>query len=154
MATALTRYHALSDGLSREVGEIRTQMNRLFDQFFGYSPTFGMADQTWAPAVDMLETRDELMVAVDLPGLNEKDINLSITGDTLVIQGERREPDSHEQATPYRRERWYGRFQRSFSLPMPVQTDRVKARYRVGVLTVSLPKAEEIRPREIKIETI
>jgi HSP20 family protein len=151
---ALTRHRSLSDGLSRDVGEIRTQMNRLLNQFFGYSPTFGMPDETWVPAADMFETRDEVVVAVELPGLSEKDINLSITGDTLIIRGERREPESSDENTPYRRERWYGKFQRSFLLPTLVETDRIKATYRDGVLTVSLPKAEEIRPREIKIETL
>ncbi len=149
---ALLRFRPYSQDVSRDVTDIQTQMNRLFDNFFGQPASAGVPDQVWAPVADMYETRNEVVVTVELPGLHEKDIHLSITGDLLTIQGERQWTGEGQETSYYRRERWFGKFQRSFSLPMPVQTGQVKATYRDGVLTVTLPKADEIKPKEIKIE--
>jgi HSP20 family protein len=101
----------------------------------------------------MYETKDEVVVAVDLPGITEKDIHLSITGDLLTIQGERRWIGDGD-ASYYRQERWFGKFERALSLPIPVEAGQVKATFREGVLTVKLPKAEGVKPREIKIDTL
>jgi HSP20 family protein len=109
-------------------------------------------ERVWAPAVDMYETKDDLVVAAELPGLNEKDIHLSITGDVLTLRGERGWNQEVKQESYYRGERWFGKFERSVPLPISVQADKVRASYRDGVLTVKLPKAEEIRAREIKID--
>ncbi len=149
---ALLRFRPFTQDLSRDVTDIQTQMNRLFDNFLGQPTSSGMPEHVWAPVADMYETSNEVVVTAELPGLNEKDIHLSITGDLLSIQGERPWTGEPQEANYYRRERWFGKFQRTFSLPMPVQASQVKATYRDGVLTVSLPKAEEIRPKEIKIE--
>jgi len=99
-----------------------------------------------------VQTDDEIVVSADLPGLSEKDIHLSITGDFLTIKGERQGKDEANQGARYRGERWFGKFERTLSLPVLVQSGQAKATYRDGVLTVKLPKAEEIKPREIKIE--
>jgi len=136
----------------RDLGEMPSEMNRVFDSFFGRTPA-GM-ERIWAPAVDMYETKDELVMKAELPGLNEKDIHLSITGDVLTLRGERQWNEDTKQESYYRGERWFGRFERSLPLPIPVQADKVKASYRDGVLTVSLPKAEEIKPKEIKIDVM
>lgn len=149
---ALLRFRPYSQDVSRDVTDIQTQMNRLFDNFFGQPASSGMPDHVWAPVADMYETRNEVVVTAELPGLDEKDIHLSITGDLLTIQGERQWTGEGQEANYYRRERWFGKFQRSFSLPMPVQANQVKATYGDGVLTVTLPKADEIKPKEIKIE--
>jgi HSP20 family protein len=102
----------------------------------------------------MYETKNEIVLAVELPGLNEKDIRLSITGDLLTIQGERQWSAEAREAAHYRQERWFGKFERALSLPIPVETGQVKATYRDGVLTVKLPKTEGVKPKEIKIDAV
>jgi HSP20 family protein len=142
----------------REMSDLQRELNRLFDSFFGRELMPGHQgagrELAWAPVMDMYETKDELVVAAELPGVNEKDVQLSITGDVLTLRGERAPAQDMSQQTQYRGERWYGRFERSVALPIPVQADRVKASYRDGVLTVKLPKAEEIKPKEIKIDVV
>jgi HSP20 family protein len=133
----------------REVGDLQSEMNRMFDGFFGRS--LPGLDRVWAPAVDVFETKDDLVMTVELPGVSEKDIHLSITGDVLTIKGERGMTSTSPE-NAYRSERWYGKFERSLSLPIPVQADKVKATYRDGVLTINLPKAEELKPKAIKID--
>jgi HSP20 family protein len=102
----------------------------------------------------MYETRDTVVVSAELPGLNEKDIHVPITGDLLTIQGERQWADEARDASHYRQERWFGKFERVLSLPIPVETGQIKATYRDGVLTVKLPKSEGVKPKEIRIDTV
>jgi len=151
---ALIRFRPFAQDLSRDLTDIQTQMNRLFDSFVGQPPSSGMVERVWAPAADMYETKNEVVIAAELPGLSEKDIHLSITGDLLTIRGERQWGGEVQDASHYRRERWFGKFERTFSLPMPVDSGQVKATYRDGVLTVKLPKAEEIKSKDIKIEAV
>jgi HSP20 family protein len=153
---ALVRFRPFGNALDpfRDLTDIQSEMNRLFDSFFGrpgQSQGSGV-ERVWAPPVDMYETSDELVVTVELPGLSEKDIHLSITGDMLTIKGERQWNQEVKQDQFYRNERWFGRFERALPLSVPIQADMVKASYRDGVLTVKLPKAEEIKPKEIKID--
>ena len=135
-----------------DLSDIQTEMNRLFDGVFGPSRPASAPDRVWAPAVDMYETKDELVVTVELPGMSDKDIKLAINGDVLSLRGERVQSQEVKRESAYRGERWYGKFERTLPLPIPVQADKVKATYRDGVLTVTLPKVEEIKPKEIQIE--
>jgi len=153
---ALIRFRSFPQALdpSRDLTDTQTQMNRLFDNFLGQPSLSGTMERAWAPPVDMYETRNEVVVAVELPGLNEKDIRLSITGDLLTIQGERQWSDEVRDAAHYRQERWFGKFERALSLPIPVETGQVKATYRDGVLTIKLPKTEGVKPKEIKIDAV
>lgn len=128
-----------------------SELAELLGGFFG-EPGRSAMESLWAPAVDMYETQNEVVVSGDLPGIEEKDIRVSITGDLLTIQGQRQEKEEVKDAGHYRREQWFGKFERTLTLPMAVETGQVKATYRDGVLTVKLPKAEEIKPKEIKIE--
>src|SRR4029453_9794822 len=151
---AILRWRPVDQSMDpfREVVEIQSEMNRLFSGLFGRPANGSMTrDRVWAPAMDMEETKDELLVTAELPGVEEKAINLSITGDLLTLRGERMAPEPKPEGT-YRGERWFGRFERTVTLPFPVQADKGKATYRDGVLTITLPKVEEIKPREIKIE--
>ena len=102
----------------------------------------------------MYETKDELVLNVELPGVREKDISLSITGDLLTVKGERAFNQELKDENYVHLERVYGKFERSIQLPMPVQADRVKATFRDGVLEVKLPKAEEVKPKDIKIDIL
>jgi HSP20 family protein len=138
----------------RNLNDIQGEVNRLFDSFFG-RPTMAAAQgrRLWAPVLDMWETKDDLVLAVDLPGVREKDVAVSITGDLLTIRGERRVENDKDQGALHV-ERAYGAFERAVQLPMPVQADKVKATYRDGVLEITLPKVEAIKPREIKIDIL
>src|SRR5262245_39698963 len=152
---AIVRFRPFSPAVDpmRDFTDIQTEMNRLFDGFFGRpSHVSGGMERVWAPAVDMHETKDELVVTTDLPGLSEKDIHLSITGDMLTLRGERRWADEVKQENSYRGERWFGKFERSLPLPIPIQADKIRASYRDGALTIRLPKTEEVKPKEIKID--
>src|SRR5256885_11873382 len=111
--------------------------------FRSTASTTGSAVRTWAPVLDMHETKDDLLLNFELPGVREKDVSLSITGDLLTVRGERRFRQELNDDNYYHVERAYGKFERSVQLPIPVQADRVKATYRDGVLEVKLPKAEE-----------
>jgi HSP20 family protein len=153
---ALVRFRPLGTALDpfRDVSDIQSEVNRLFDNFFGRPSQVGAIERVWAPPVDMYETRDEVVIVAELPGLNEKDIHLSITGDMLTLRGERTWNQEVKQDSYYRGERWFGKFERSLPLPIPVQADKVTASYRDGVLTVKLPKAEETKAKEIKIDVM
>lgn len=135
-----------------DVSDIETEMNRLFNGFFGGPRLAAGPERVWAPAVDMYETKDELVVTAELPGMSDKDIKLSIDGDVLSLRGERTQAPEVKAESAYRGERWYGKFERTMPLPFPVQGDKVTATYRDGVLTVTMPKVEEIKPKEIPIQ--
>ena len=110
------------------------------------------AARPWAPAVDVLETENELVLKADLPDVELKDIDIQIERGTLSIKGERKFERVEGKGTGYHRiERSYGEFQRFFSLPDTVDSDQVKADYKSGVLTVTLPKKEVAKPRTIKV---
>ena len=136
----------------RNVNDIQGEMSRLFDSLFGRPATVSAGDRLWAPLADMYETKDDLFVALELPGIREKDVNVSITGDMLTVKGDRRFERDVTDEGYYRLERVYGKFERSMPLPIPVQADKVKATYRDGVLEIRLPKVEEVKPKEIKID--
>ncbi len=151
---ALIRFRPLSPVLDPNLdrADIQTRMSRLFDNFLGQSHG-AETERRWSPSVDMYETKNEVVISAELlPGLNEKDIRVSVTGDLLTIQGERQGNTDVKDGGHYRRERWFGKFARTLSLPLPVEIDQVKATDRDGILTVKLPKVEEIKPREIKID--
>ena len=99
----------------REVGDFQSELNRVFDGFLGRSGTMPGGDRVWAPAVDMYETKDDLVVAAELPGVSEKEMQLSITGDVLSLKGERTLNQDTKQESFYRGERWYGRFERTLA---------------------------------------
>ena len=123
----------------------------LFDlvesDFFG-----GNSERTWCPPMDIVEEKDRLLAHVELPGIDSKSVQVSLQGDLLVIQGERKEEHAETQAKYLKREHAYGSFQRSVQLPYHVQADKVKAQYKNGIMTIVLPKAEEYVGRQITVE--
>jgi HSP20 family protein len=134
------------------LSDLQAEIGRAFDSYFGLRPAAAPPERTWAPPIDVYETRDDLIVTVELPGMKETDIHLSITGDLLTVRGQRGPTAEAREENYHRIERWSGPFERHVKLPIPVQTDKIRASYRDGVLEVRLPKLEETRPREIKIE--
>jgi HSP20 family protein len=135
--------------------EIQSEMNRLFDTFPGRPAAMPeTGGRFWMPTVDVGETNDDLILSFDVPGVPEKEISLSITGDVLTLKGERRGNERLNGDSYFHGERTFGRFERSIRLPVPVEAEGVKATYRDGVLEVRLPKAESSRPKEIKIEVL
>jgi HSP20 family protein len=138
------------------VSDIQGEMNRLFDTFFGRpaTATAPSGERMWAPAVDMWETKDNVVLSFEIPGVREKEVSVAITGDLLTVKGDRRFEREVKDESYHRLERVYGKFERSVQLPMAVQSDKVKALYRDGVLEVTLPKAEEVKPKEIKIDIL
>ncbi|HXG02402.1 MAG TPA: Hsp20/alpha crystallin family protein [Candidatus Binatia bacterium] len=156
---ALERWRPFGTTMSRwepfrELTEIQQEMNRLFDSFFGRPTSVQAGERLWVPLADMWETRDDLYVAFEVPGVREKDVSVSITGDLLTVKGERKWDKEIKEDSFHRLERVYGRFERAIPLPVPVQADKVKATYRDGVLEIRLPKAEEVKPKEIKIDIL
>lgn len=135
------------------VSNIQTEVNRLFDSFFGRA-TPSAAGRTWTPAVDLYETADDLVLMLEVPGVRDRDVTVSITGDLLSIKGERRFEHEVKDQQLLHVERVYGKFERLVQLPIPVQTDKVKASYRDGVLEIKLPKAEAVKPKEIKVDVL
>ncbi|MBI4635476.1 MAG: Hsp20/alpha crystallin family protein [Candidatus Rokubacteria bacterium] len=116
----------------RNLNDIQGEMNRLFDS----------------------ETKDDLVLTFEIPGVREKDVNVSVTGDLLTVKGERQFVKELKDESCPRIERPYGKFERSVQVPMPVQADKVKATYRDGILEVRLPKTDEVKPKEIKIDIL
>jgi HSP20 family protein len=129
---------------------LQEQVNRLFDTSFpGRSDNSAIT--TWAPAVDIYETENELVVKADLPDVNDKDLDVRIENNTLTIRGERKFEKKVSDENYLRVERTYGSFSRSFSLPNTVNNEAIKADYKNGVLTVELPKRAESKPKQVKV---
>jgi HSP20 family protein len=106
----------------------------------------------WTPAFDVYEDKDKFTVKVELPGMKREDIDISLDGNTLTVAGELKEEEEHKEADTYRAERFFGRFQRSITLPQPVDPNRINATYKDGVLTISLPKTEESKRKQIEVK--
>jgi len=104
------------------------------------------------PNTDMTETDNDYIVSIDLPGLTKKDIDVNLQENRLTISGKREKEEKEENKNFLRKERYHGRFMRSFTLPATVQEEEIKAKFKDGVLTVTIPKAEVSKPKEIKID--
>ena len=128
---------------------LRDEIDRMFDQ----QPDFAVSDLFggWTPAVDLLEDKDKLTVKAELPGFKREDLNVSVHEDNLIIAGERRCEDEQKEGEFYRCERYYGKFHRSIPLPASVSTDKIDAKYRDGILTVTLPKTEKAKAKQIEV---
>ena len=135
----------------RNITTLQDQMNRLFEDSLRTRRRDGSELATWAPAVDIYETENELIVKADLPDMNESDLDIRVENNILTIGGERKFESKVNQDNYLRVERSYGSFSRSFGLPNSVNTDGIKAEYKNGVLTLELPKRAESKPKQVKI---
>jgi HSP20 family protein len=134
----------------RGFSTLQDQVNRLFNASLG-NQAEESALTTWAPSVDIYETPNELVVKADLPDVNEKDIDVRVENNLLTLRGERKFEKSVSDENYLRVERTYGAFSRSFSLPNTVNAEAIRAEYKNGVLTINLPKREESKPRQVKV---
>jgi HSP20 family protein len=131
--------------------DLRDEIDRLFE-----SPLTALARTSnllsgWNPALDLYEDKDNLYVKVELPGMKREEIDVSLHEGSLSVSGERKSEQKHEDAEVYRAERFFGRFQRTVTLPTPVAADKVKAQYKDGILNITLPKTEEAKPKHIDV---
>ncbi len=135
----------------KELQSLQEKIDRIFEETLrGREPaTFS---GSWVPAVDIYETDDAIVLEAELPGMDEKDIEVRVEDNVLTIKGERKFEKEAKEENYYRMERYYGAFQRSFTLPSNVDVDKIKAEYKKGILKVTMPKKEETKPKQIKIE--
>ena len=136
-----------------ELVSLRERMNRVFDDSLFRSDrredSFAMG--TWSPAVDMFEKDDTVVIKAELPGLDKKDVSLDLQNGVLTLKGERKYENEVKEENYYRREMSCGKFIRSFTLPADVDADKIKAEFQNGLLTVEVPKPEEHKPKQIKV---
>ncbi len=136
----------------RELSTLRKEMDRLWEDFFGGQRAIA-EEASWLPAVDVSESKDAITVKAEIPGMEPKDIDISLSGDVLVIKGEKRQEKEEKEENYHRIERRYGSFSRSLRLPVEVDADKIEAKYEKGVLKVVLPKKEEVKPKQIEIKS-
>ena len=131
---------------------IQREMNKMFDGVFRGAGDEDYSFSSWTPAVDIVEHDDEYLVKVELPGVNKEEVKLTLENNILTIRGEKKQEKETKKENYHRVERSYGSFQRSFTLPAAVKSDKIDASYKDGILTVSLPKAEEAKPKQIEVK--
>jgi len=146
---AITRWRPF-----RDVVSVQDEMSRLFDDIFGQRPArVQWTDGVWNPSVDVTEDQDSVVVKAEMPGLNKDDVKISVQDNVLTLKGEKKQEKEEKDKDYHRIERSYGSFCRSFQLPTTVRADEIKANYKDGVLSIILPKTEEVKPKEIPIST-
>jgi HSP20 family protein len=136
---------------AREIDTLQGSMNQLFDRFFEGQTGNGSVARRWIPAMDLVETEDNLVLRADLPGMSEDDLNIEIKDGVLTVSGERKAEHEEKGEGFHRVERSFGSFSRSLSLPDGAQADRVAADFKDGVLEVRIPKPEETKPTRVAI---
>jgi len=139
----------------RRTGALRPvwrEMDDLLNRFFGEMPLAERAWE-WMPSVDIAETDGNITVKAELPGMDAKDIDIDVTGDVLTLRGEKKTEEEKKEDRYYCRERHYGSFQRSFRLPAGVQSDKVDAEFKNGILSINIPKSKEGKQKKIDIKT-
>ncbi len=140
-----------------EMFNLTKRMNRLFEpgllHRLDLKEDDSITSYLWAPLVDIYETNEDIVVKAEIPGMKKEDIEINITDNVLTIKGEKKQERKMQNEDYHRIECSYGTFQRSFSLPKAIKPDNVTASYKDGVLTITIPKAEEVKPKRIQITT-
>ena len=151
---SLTRWQRPESSMwpvSGRLTNLRDEIDRLFESPLAEWARGSNLLSGWTPALDIYEDKDNLFVKVELPGMKREDIEVSLHEGCLSVSGERKSESKHEDAEVYRAERFFGRFQRTITLPTPVAADKVKAQYQDGILNITLPKTEEAKPKHIDV---
>ena len=146
-----------SGGMWDPIGEldrIRREIDEMFDpnasRFF--SPDRGIFDREVSPALDVVERENDYLVSVDLPGVDQKDLDITVANNVLTLRGEKKESRELKEGKVFRKESWEGSFQRTVSLPGGISVDQISARMHDGVLEITVPKTEEAKPRQIAVK--
>lgn len=144
---ALTRWNPF-----RGLVSVPQDVDRLFEEFFGSFPMeLNGWSGIWSPTVDVSEDSDNIYFTIEIPGMSKEDLKVTMQDNLLTIRGEKKMEMERKEANLHRVERSYGSFVRSFSVPSGVVADRIKAQYQDGLLKITLPKAEQVKPKEIPI---
>ena len=131
--------------------DLRDEIDRLFDGSLAEFAQTSKLLSGWTPAFDVYEDKDNFNVVAELPGMKKEDIAVSLHNGSLSVSGERKIENERDDTQVYRAERFFGRFQRTVSLPTAVAADKIKAQYKDGILTITLPKTEEAKPKQIDV---
>ncbi len=149
MANELTKWQPF-----REMSRLRREMDRFWEDFFGPGPRMPRGwNEEWIPAVDVAESPEKVTVKAEVPGLDPKEIDISLVGDLLTIKGEKKSEREEKKENYHLVERSYGSFSRALRLPAVVDADKIEASYDKGVLTVTCPKKEPVKPKAITVKT-
>jgi HSP20 family protein len=136
----------------RDLITIREKMNRLFEEAVtSRGEEKDLVSSSWSPSVDIFETEKELVLSAEIPGIDEKDIEIKLEDNTLTLKGERKFEKETKEENYHRIERAYGSFYRSFSLPPSIDQDNINAEHENGVLKIVMPKKPELQPRTVKV---
>jgi HSP20 family protein len=137
----------------RELFGLHNSINRMFNDFF--SPTVSndeaLSVRGWNPVVDIYENEENIVIKAELPGVAKKDMAIDVKGRVLTLKGERSTDNEVKEDNYYRQERYYGKFERCFTLPVEIDPEKIKADYKDGVLKIDIPKAEESKPKQVTI---
>jgi HSP20 family protein len=146
---ALTPIHFLWES---RFPSLRESMDKLLEDFFGQTGYPSLREGQWLPSVDVHDTKKDVVVTVDLPSIDPKDVSISIVDDKLSVRGEKKREEELKEEDCFRSERYYGSFQRIIQLPAEVIPEKAKATYKDGVLKITVPKSTKVTPKEIKVE--
>jgi HSP20 family protein len=143
----LTRYSP-----ARDLWNLEDHFNRMFESFLPARMRDDMPVTRWEPAIDVFETDKAYVLKAELPGIEEKDVHVNVEGNILTLTGERKHEEEVKKEHYHRTESFYGTFSRSFVLPDSVDREKIKATFKQGIMKLEMPKKEEVKPKEIKIE--
>lgn len=149
----LTRRNDQKNDQLSPFSSFRKEMDRVFDDFFSLKPST-LFDSEWMPDIDVEDTGKEIHVRAEMPGLDEKDLNVSLENNVLTISGEKKEEkeEKDKKKNYIYSERKFGSFSRSFTLPEGVEAEKIKAKFKKGVLEIDIPKDESVQPKKIQID--
>jgi len=138
----------------REMSALQERMNRLFSDVRAQAPVRGeeIVQGAWIPAVDIFETNEGIVLKAELPGITAQNISVEVKDNTLTLKGEKKFEKEVKEENYHRVERSYGSFQRAFTLPGTIHQEKVKAKFKDGILEITLPKVEEAKPKQVKVE--
>jgi len=138
----------------RGLQSLQQDMNRIFDEFFrgDILANDSLFARDWNPAVDIIENNDQFILKAEIPGMTKDDVKITLENNVLTIRGEKKNESEKKEGDYHRIERSYGSFERSFSVPGTIKVNEIDAQYKDGVLTLTLPKAEEAKPKSIEVK--
>ncbi len=148
---SLIKFNPRERDVFADLFNMQKDMNRMLSSVWGNDTDLGSV-QGWYPAVDIAESKDEFLIKVEIPGMSKDDLKIKLQENVLTVQGEKKQEKETKEQNYHRMERSYGSFCRSFRLTSPVKQDKIDANYKDGVLSISLPKAEEAKTKEIEIK--